>query len=128
MARNLPATSTPAAAPRVIYYVDPVPDRGQLTQATGAQVEARRRAQHIAYLRWKARQAEIAERDRKVRRFMLGFGAVTGLGVLAALGVAVWLVVHALGTALLAVPLVLLGIPALAFGGRRCITIVQHWH
>ena len=32
--------------------------------------------------RWKARQEAIAERDRKVRRFWLGFGAVIALALL----------------------------------------------
>jgi hypothetical protein len=126
MARNLPATAS--TTPRVVYYVDPAPDRGQLALTTPAQLEARRSEQRAAILRWQIRQAEIAEHDRKVRRFWLGFGATAGTGVAAGLGLLVWVVAHAILAALPAILLVLAGLGLLTVCGHRCITIVQHWH
>lgn len=126
MARNLPTTQ---ATTRVVYYVDPVPDRGALTHPTERQLVARREAQRLAYLRWKARQDEIAQHDRRVRRFLLGFGAVTGLAVVGGVVLAGWLLVHALaGLGVLLLPLAVVVGCGLVFGGHRCITIVQHWH
>jgi hypothetical protein len=126
MANRQPA---PLPAPRVVYYTDPVPHRGELLYPTERQLAARREEQHLAYLRWKARQLQFAERDRRVRRFLLGFGAVVGLGVLAGIALAVWLLSHALGgLGLLAIPLVLLAGGGVVVGGHRCVTVIQHWH
>ena len=119
--------------PRVIHYVQPTrhPD---LISYGAAELAARRREQRELYARWVTRQEAIRERDRKVRRFMLGFGAVVGVGVLAGCSVAGWLIYHALshvgGTvwlAALGVAAVILG-PAALVGGHRCITVVKHWH
>ena len=96
---------------------------------TPAQLAARRREQHLVYVRWAKRQAAIAEHDRKVRRFWLGFGAVIGTAVLAAVAVAGWLLWHATsGLGLLAIPLVVVLAAGVVVGGHRCITVVQHWH
>ncbi len=127
MAKHVPVQ---APAPRVVHYVDPAA-RQELLHSTAAQLAARQREQRLLYARWEARQAAIAERDRKVRRFWLGFGAVVGTAVLAGLAVAGWLVYHAITTAgigLLAVPLIVLAAAGVAVGGHRCITTVQHWH
>jgi hypothetical protein len=79
-------------------------------------------------LKWKQRQAAIKEKDRKARRFWLGFGAVIGLGFLVGVIVAAWLLWTVVGLGVLAVPVVL-GLSAFAaVGGHRCITIVQHMH
>jgi hypothetical protein len=125
MTRRLPATRMPA--PRVIHYVDAaaVPE---LVLRTDAQVAAQQRRQHELYLRWKTRQEEIAVQDRKVRRFWLGFGASIGLAVLLTLLILGWLAWTALGLGVLAVPLVIACTAGLAYGGHRCITVVQHWH
>src|SRR5439155_10780168 len=82
-------------APRVVHYLDPA--RPHLAQPvlTDAQLAARQREWELAYTRWAIRQAEIAEHDRKVRRFWLGFGAVVGTAVLAAIGLAGWALYHA---------------------------------
>ena len=93
-----------------------------------AEILARREADCRNVERWKQRQAAIAARDRKVRRFWLGFGATVGLAALALLALVGWWAWAVLGLGLLAIP-ALLGVAALlALGGHRCITIVQHWH
>jgi hypothetical protein len=128
MAKQLPA---PRRMTRPVTYIDAVPRVGEVTLVTRAELAARRKREAEQYNRWRVRQMEIAERDRKARRFLLGFGAVIGAGVLAGVGVAGWLVYHAIvsaGAALLGVPIIVLALAALAAGGHRCITVVQHWH
>jgi fatty acid desaturase len=132
MSRRLPATRPPA--PRVIHYIDPATPVTPAELAYPlypAQLAAQQRQQQALYLRWKARQEAIAVRDRKLRRFWLGFGAVLALGVLTGLAVLGWLIWQAL-TAIslgaLAVPVVILLAAVLGVGGHRCITVVQHWH
>jgi hypothetical protein len=128
MAKSLPA---PRRMSRPVQYIDAVPRVGEVTLVTRAELAARRKREAEQYLRWRLRQEEIAERDRKVRRFLLGVGLAVGTGLLAAVGVAGWIVWHAFATAgvgLLAVPLVLLIGAGLVVGGHRCITVVQHWH
>ena len=129
MARNLARRTTgmPVAAPRVIHYVDPAPQR-ELILHTAAEVAAYREQQRRLVARARRRHTAIAERDRKVRRFWLGFGAVFALAVLVALVVAGWLIWSVLGLGVLAIPVLIAGTAALAVGGHRCITIVQHWH
>src|SRR3954447_22448587 len=108
MAKQLPA---PRRMSRPVQYIDAVPRVGEVTLVTRAELAARRRREAEQYLRWRLRQEELAERDRKVRRFLLGVGLAVGTGLLAAVGVAGWIVWHAFATAgvgLLAVPLVLL--------------------
>ena len=126
--RPNPGTLTPAT-PRVVHYVDPRPAPVQLY--TPAQLEHKRREERALYARWVERQERIAESDRRFRRFWLGFGAVVGtatLGGLAALAWATyrWVTDSAFGiVALVAVVLAAVVVTPL---GRRCITIVQHWH
>ena len=137
MGRNLPqhvAVKQPAT--RVIHYADPVPDRNVVILRTQAEVEAwrynRQRDLRQVEARNLARQAAIADRDRTVRRFMFGFGAVVAFVLLTALGFAVWLVWHylaGLGAAgVLAIPVVLLILGGIAKVGHSCVTVVQHWH
>ncbi|RZU50680.1 hypothetical protein EV385_2458 [Krasilnikovia cinnamomea] len=126
MSRRLPATRPPA--PRVIHYVDPGTAAELAYSMNPAQLAARQRQQQASYQRWQARQQAIAAGDRKLRRFWLGFGAVTGLAVLAALTAAGWLLWTAVGLGVLAIPVLVAGLVALAVGGHRCITVVQHWH
>ena len=128
MNRRLPATRPPAPAPRVIHYVDPATAAEMAYPMHPAQLAARQRHQRQLYAQWKKRQQAIAERDRKVRRFWLGFGAVIGLAVLAAIAAAGWLLWTGIGLGVLAVPVVAVIVAALAVGGHRCITVVQHWH
>ena len=130
MARRMPAQHLPAT--RVVHYVDPAmqADLSQyaLGQLNPAALIAQQQRNTELYLRWKARQADIAARDRKVRGVFQGLGAFIGLVVLALAATAGWLLWTFVGLGILAVP-VLLGITAaLAVGGHRCITIVQHWH
>jgi fatty acid desaturase len=126
MNRRLPATRPPQ--PRVIHYVDPGTPAELAYPLHPAQLAARQRQQQAMYLRWKARQQALAVRDRKVRRFWLGFGAVIGLAALAAVVAAGWLLWTGIGLGVLAVPVLAALVAALAVGGHRCITVVQHWH
>ena len=118
--------------PRVVHYVDPARrDTTELTALGLAERAVRRAEQRELYADWRLRQAEIAEYDRKFRRFWLGFGAVIGTAVLAGAGFLGWLAWHAVtatALGLLAVPLVVLAAAGVVVGGHRCITIVQHWH
>jgi hypothetical protein len=127
MTRRLPATRPPAAA-RVIHYVDPATPAELAYPMHPGQLAARERKQQALYAAWKERQQEIAARDRKVRRFWLGFGAVIGLAALAALVLTGWLLWTGIGLGVLAVPVLAGLVAALAVGGHRCITVVQHWH
>lgn len=124
MAKRLPVTRPP----RVVHYVNPATPAELAYPMSPAQLAARQRQQQAAYARWKTRQAAIAERDRKVRRFWLGFGASIGVAVLIVLAVAGWFVWSVVGLGVLAIPVLIAGTAALAVGGHRCITIVQHWH
>lgn len=129
MSKRLPATRPPA--PRVIHYVDPATPAELAYPMNPAQLAVQQREQYrqqVAYLRWKARQEATAARDRKVRRFWLGFGAVIGLAVLTALVLAGWLLWTGIGLGILAIPAMVLIVTVLAVGGHRCITVVQHWH
>jgi hypothetical protein len=126
MSRRLPATRPPQA--RVIHYVDPATPAELAFPLHPGQLAARQRQQQAMYLRWKARQEALAARDRKVRRFWLGFGAVIGLAVLTAVTTAGWLLWTAVGLGVLAVPVLIALVAVLAVGGHRCITVVQHWH
>jgi fatty acid desaturase len=126
MNRRVPATRPPMS--RVIHYVDAATPAELAYPMSPGQLAAKQRQQHVAYLRWKTRQEAIADRDRKVRRFWLGFGAVIGLAALTALIAAGWLLWTGVGLGILAVPVLIAGIAALAVGGHRCITVVQHWH
>src|SRR5438046_3170636 len=113
MAKQLPAnTMAHLPAPRVVHYPDPA-TRHDLAYLTPAELAARRREQQLMYARWLVRQAAIAEHDRKVRRFWLGFGATVAVVVLVGLAVAGWLVYRAVtgaGLGLLAVPAVVLAV------------------
>jgi len=126
MSKRLPATRPPSA--RVIHYVDAATPAELAYPMHPAQLAAQQRRQQVAYLNWKKRQEAIATRDRKVRRFWLGFGAVIGLAVLAALVVFGWLLWTGIGLGVLALPVLALVVTALAVGGHRCVTVVQHWH
>ncbi|GGQ87253.1 hypothetical protein [Couchioplanes azureus] len=126
MTKRLPATRPPL--PRVVHYVDPSTPAELAYPMNPAQLAARQRQQQAMYLRWKARQEAIAARDRKIRRFWLGFGAVVGLALVTALFAAGWLLWTGIGLGALAVPVLIAIVAALAVGGHRCITVVQHWH
>ena len=83
------------------------------------------------YAQWKARQQAIAERERKFRRFWLGFGAVIALAALAGLALLGWLLwqaLAALSLSELAIPLVVVVAVGAAVGGHHCVTTVTHRH
>ena len=128
MARRMPVQHLTAT--RVVHYVDPAmqSDLTRYGLLNPAELVRQQQRNTELYLRWKTRQAEIRERDRKFRRFWLGFGALVGLVFLAGLLVGGWLLWTVLGLGVLAVPVVLLFAGGLAVGGHRCITIVQHLH
>src|SRR4051794_14798260 len=95
MSKRAIARTASAAPARVITYIQPEPVPTHYLYSR-AELAARRAEQQALYARWVERQLAIAERDRKVRRFLLGFGAVVGTGVLTGLGVVGWIVYHAL--------------------------------
>ncbi len=128
MSKRLPTMRPPMTAARVVHYVDPATTAELAYPLSPAQLAAKQQRDRVLYARWKARQLAIAERDRKVRRFWLGFGAVIGLAVLITLGVAGWLLWTGLGLGILAIPLLIGGCAVLAVGGHKCVTVVQHWH
>ncbi len=128
MSKRLPTMRPPMTAVRTVHYVDPATAAELAYPLSPAQLAAKAQRDRVLYARWKARQLAIAERDRKVRRFWLGFGAVIGLAVLIALGIAGWLHWTGLGLGALAIPLLIGGIAVLAVGGHKCVTVVQHWH
>lgn len=138
MAKHLPAQT-----PRVIHYVDAAtrPGGGDLSNVPPAVLAlaladamGRQHRQTVErreqYAAWQLRQDEIRRRDRKVRRAVLAAIPVA-LGLLAGAG---WLLarmtfdVVSTGTVVRAV--VVLAIVAALAGtvGRRCVTVVQHWH
>lgn len=98
---------------------------------TPAQIVEQQQRNTELYYRWKYRQVEIKAKDAKVRRFWLSFGAVIGLAFLAVLTVGGWLLwhyLHLVGLGVLFLPVLLIGSTGIAWGGHRCITIVQHMH
>jgi hypothetical protein len=125
-------TLTPTTPTRVVHYIDPAP-RADLVMYSPRQLAARRREQTAMYNRWVERQHAIAEHDRKIRRFLIGFGATVGLGLLAILAAAGWLVYRAIthvgaGTVHAGLGLAALAVLATLAGGSGCVTIVKHWH
>lgn len=96
---------------------------------TAEEIAAKRRTDQVLYARWAQRQAVQVERDRRMRRFWLGFGAVFGLAVLAGIASLVWWLSTAVGAAIVLAVLAVAALAAVAVPvGHRCITIVQHWH
>src|SRR5512145_1141413 len=77
----------------VLYYAP----AGEPAVYTPAELAARRRKDAELYARFLVRQARFAERDRRWRRFWLGFGAVLGLVLVLACVLAGWLVYAAVG-------------------------------
>ncbi|GLW31883.1 hypothetical protein [Actinoplanes regularis] len=128
MARHLPEPAP--TRPVVRYYPDPAMV-ADLEQLNSTQLAAKQAQDRLLYLRWKDRQADIKRRDREVRRFWLGFGAIFALAILAGLVFAAWWLwtsLAALGAGVLAVPVIIAVLAIGAVGGHRCITVVQHWH
>lgn len=133
----------PAQTPRVIHYVDTAVRPGgadltnlppavlalALADAMGRQhrQSLERQEQYAAWLR---RQDEIRRHDRRVRRAALIAAPV----VLAGLAAGGWLLarvtVEAVSpTAVAGAVVVLLVLAALVSpAGRRCVTVIQHWH
>lgn len=126
--RNLPVQRVQPV--RVVHYVDPAmqSDLTRYGLLNPAEILRQQQRNSELYLQWKLRQADIKERDAKFRRFWLGFGALVGLVFLAVLVAGGWLLWTVLGLGVLAVPVVLLLASCVAYGGHRCITIVQHMH
>ena len=129
--RHLPVQ--PIQPVRVVHYVDPAmqSDLQRYGLLNPAEMVRQQQRNTELYLRWKARQAEIKERDTKLRRFWLSFGAVIAVAFLAVVGGVGWLIwtyLAAIDLGVFAIPAVLLLASGLLFGGHRCVTIVQHWH
>jgi hypothetical protein len=122
------------ARQRVSGDLVPAPaPRADLVMYSPRQLAARRREQAAMYNRWVERQHAIAEHDRKIHRFLLGFGVTVGVGLLAVLAAAGWLVYRAIahvnaGTVHAGLGLAALAMLATPVGGSGCVTIVKHWH
>jgi hypothetical protein len=124
--RTRPISARPVAPNQLIPYLNQA--TGQLEYMTPATLAARQRQDARLYAKWTERRQAQRQRDRKVRRFWLGFGAVMGLALLIGLVALGWLIWTVVGLGVIAVPVVL-GLGGLvAAGGHRCITVVQHWH
>ncbi|MEV0570204.1 hypothetical protein [Dactylosporangium sp. NPDC050588] len=133
----------PAQTPRVIHYVDTAtrPGGADLTNLPPAVLAlaladamGRQHRQSIErrdqYAAWLLRREEIARHDRKVRRWLL-LGVPAGLGLL--VGGGWWLAemtMAAVSTTAVLSGVVVLAVAVVVAGtvGRRCITVVQHWH
>ncbi len=129
MAKRL--ATRPVLPAQVIHYVDPATPAELAYPLNPADLAAKQRKDAVLYARWKARQVAIAERERKFRRFWLGFGAVIALALLAVLGVGVWLIWLALTSinlGALAIPLGVLVFAGGLLGGHHCVTTVTHRH
>jgi sterol desaturase/sphingolipid hydroxylase (fatty acid hydroxylase superfamily) len=129
MAHHLPTQPRPRMPVRPVQYLDPATQ--QMVYLTSAQFAAKQRQDAILYARWRQRRAAQRARDRKLRRFWLGFGVVIGVAVLAGFVLVSWLIWQALAAVslgVLAVPVVILFVALLGVGGHRCVTVVQHWH
>jgi sterol desaturase/sphingolipid hydroxylase (fatty acid hydroxylase superfamily) len=129
MARNLPTPPRPRTPARPVQYLDPATQ--QMVYLTPAQFAAKQCQDAVLYAQWRERRRVQRARDRKLRRFWLGFGAVIGLAVLVGLVLVTWLIWQALAAVslgVLAVPVVILFVALLGVGGHRCVTVVQHWH
>lgn len=126
--RNLPVQRIQPV--RTIHYVDPAmqSDLTRYGLLNPAEIVKQQQRNTELYLRWKQRQEEIKANDKKFRRFWLGFGSTIGLAFLAGVFAAGWWLWTALGLGVLAVPVMAMVAAAVAFGGHRCITIVQHMH
>jgi hypothetical protein len=119
-------TTNPLAT-RPAYYLHPATHADEPVRLyTKAQLAAKRRGDARQVALWRARQAALIERNRRLRRFWLGFGAVTAVAVLAVIGVAAWLIWHTLAgltVGALAVVAIVAGLTV----GHRCLTVVQRW-
>lgn len=105
--------------------------RAIVAERVAARMLAQEKADRVAVARWRARQAAMRAHDRKVRRFMLGFGVVVGLAVVAAavaISYAVYRLFDGMDFGLLGLPLIVVLLVLFGLGGHRCVTIVQHWH
>jgi hypothetical protein len=129
----------PVQTPRVIHYVDTAVRPGgadltnvppavlavALADAMGRQhrQSVQRREQYAVWLR---RQDEIRRHDRKVRRALLIATPV----VLAGGWLLAQITIAAISTSTVVGGLVALAVLAALGGtvGRRCVTVVQHWH
>src|SRR4029453_3052451 len=80
MAPNLPTRPRPRMPARPVQYLDQATQ--QMVYLSPAQFAAKQRQDAILYARWQKRRAAQRARDRKLRRFWLGFGAVTALAFL----------------------------------------------
>jgi Flp pilus assembly protein TadB len=133
MARNLPAhRRRPIPQPRPVMAEQLVPyfnaATQQMTYLTQAQLIAKQREDARLVARWQQRRDTQRQRDRQLRRFWLGFGAVIALVFVILLAVVGWWIWTVVGLGVLAVPVVLFLGGVAAAGGHRCITIVQHMH
>ena len=73
------------SAPPAVYYPMPAPG-AEVVWCSPQELAARRLRDEELTVRWAQRQAEFAQRDRRWRRFWIGFGVVLGLGVIAGCG------------------------------------------
>jgi hypothetical protein len=127
--------SRTAARPTVHYEVTAGPSHAELAayRRHVAEVAARRERDRVLRVRWEQRQAAVADRDRRTRKVLIVLGGTVGVGVLAGVGLVVWLIWHAVNDVnwSAVVPIFVGGLVVfglIARAGRRCVIVVQHWH
>lgn len=130
-------TPTNVPATRIVYYPDPTltDPHSELIRYTAREMAARRRTDQVLYTRWLARQAQIAERDRRTRRVFVIVGLTSLTLTLGFLGVAIWQICRAISSAatfdgswLLGLALATVVLTGAFVGGHRCITLIEHRH
>lgn len=118
--------------PRAPATPDPwYPQREQtIMLVSEAELAEKRATDRALYARWLQRHEAQQVRDRKVRMVLFGAGAVLMLVVLALVALAVWWLsaTVSFGTVLLIAVGAVVGLPALATVGHRCVVTVTHHH
>lgn len=118
----------PRARPTV-HYVPADARASQLVPRAHARPPAVRTRRDMAVREY---VGELVGQPRRQRRpLLVGLGVGLGLGAIAGVGVLVWYVLRLLAeinwSVVIGVAVVVL-LLATVGGGRKCVTVIQHWH